>query len=304
MMNEGTALLNSSKQTGSSNHTGSSKKKSSSWTLLVPSFLCVGLLLVSGVNAAYNGKRNSNLRNDRTLADEIIINSDSEDDACVSMCTGVYTSTCIAYGNENLPLPSGIMEAYEISAGSKDGSGGIDYYLLSSDPDYLGLEWREHGHYTLQDNKTAPSPVENCAGSLDLQAWDGSGEWIPFHFDMEWNTNDNSNSFYLSTAIGFNCHYVKIDGGEECKEAYRSIVNAFREKDIEPEIPSEDELCLPTSSSSTSDNDIDGSVTVEEQQLSNESSSSSSSGETHRSSHSMMILVVAASILGFSFPLS
>ncbi|KAL3940018.1 MAG: hypothetical protein SGARI_001152, partial [Bacillariaceae sp.] len=160
-------------------------------------------------------------------------------DSCVEMCTGVYTSTCMAFGNDNLPLPSGIMHANAISFGAN--GDGIDYYLLSTDPDYLGLEWREHGHYTLTSNATAPSPVENCAGSLDVQAWDGT-EWIPFQFDMEWNTVDNAQSFYLSTAIGFNCHYTKATG-QECKNIYESIVDAFESRDLDTKMPSAKELC-------------------------------------------------------------
>lgn len=193
-------------------------KTKSSWTLRLSGFLWAGFV-VSNMNAA-------------------------SDNACVSMCTGVYTSTCIAYGNDRLPLPSGIMNANAISVPGGEKDGGIDYFLLSTDPDYLGLEWREHGHYSLQD--MSPSPLENCAGSLDLQAWDDRyGEWVPFHFDMEWNTNDGAKSFYLSTAIGFNCHYVKIADVNECRDTYSSIVTAFHEKDIEPEIPSADDLCGP-----------------------------------------------------------
>lgn len=170
--------------------------------------------------------------------------------ACVDMCTGVYTSTCMAYGNENLLLPSGIMDGYAISAAGKED--GIDYYLRSTDPDYLGLEWREYGHYNLTtDSTTDPGPLQNCAGSLALQAWDGN-EWIPFEFEMEWNSNDNAESFYLSTTIGFSCHYVRLSG-EECKAAHRAVVDGILAKDMVPDIPGEEELCA---SSSNIDDDI------------------------------------------------
>ena len=250
-------------------------RKSFPWTNLLGPFLVAGLLLISGVKASKSKQQN---HNPKLNEDKRVLNTE---DACVTMCTGVYTSTCIAFGNENLPLPSGIMSANAISVPSssgKDGAGtGIDYYLLSTDPDYLGLEWREHGHYTLQDK--SPSSFENCAGSLDLEAWDGK-EWIPFQFDMEWNTNDDAKSFYLSTAIGFNCHYVKIYD-EECKEAYKSIVDAFLEKDITPVIPSIDELCT-----SSDDND--------------ESDDGSSSGE-FAIPQSMVILFGGAFCLGTLF---
>ena len=241
MMNEATALLTSepSRSRNTSSMRSDKTKKSFPWTNLLGPFLVAGLLLISGVKASKSKQQN---HNPKLNEDKRVLNTE---DACVTMCTGVYTSTCIAFGNENLPLPSGIMSANAISVPSttsgKDGTGtGIDYYLLSTDPDYLGLEWREHGHYTLQKDKS-PSPLENCAGSLDLEAWDGQ-EWIPFQFDMEWNTNDDAKSFYLSTSIGFNCHYVKIYG-DECRAAYSSIVDAFLEKDITPLIPSIDELC-------------------------------------------------------------
>ena len=243
MINETSSLLSSTQAVTEKGNQRPVKSgaKASPWSFFAAVVLCV--VLVSGVNAASSSSSGPPEHDESALSPDAETTV-GEEGACVSMCTGVYTSICMAYGNENLPLPSGIMHANAISAGDRNGTGGIDYYLLSTDPDYLGLEWREHGHYELQDDKT-PSPVENCAGSLDLQAWDGS-EWIPFHFDMEWNTIDSSRSFFLSTAIGFNCHYTKIYG-DECKEVHRSIVQSFQNINIQPEIPSADELCTAPS---------------------------------------------------------